>query len=393
VDEYAGARRPPLSKIQTEQFALVNAQTHLNAAMRSRKQKEERLASKLKLKDQTDVQSVKLDQKAHEKEYQKDADRAIKKTTKMDNFRIKETALGSRNYRQLVKMKAEADLAVHDDFIATQQMKRTQGRLSAFSKQGIQMLGKIHDPSMQAMLKREKNKEQQESVKQQKVVASASQSESKAKAKAEAEAKAKAQPKAERKVEEKQAAPVKKEAKAEEKQAAPVKKETKAEEKQAAPVKKEAKAEEKQAAPVKKEVKAEEKQAAPVKKEVKAEEKQAAPVKEAKADSTTERKQTAPVKKEAKAEEKQAAPVKKEAKAEATDEAKINGATEVAQRSSQAPAAAKHSKTAGSTPRKSSSKQDAKTIKDKKRVISDMNAENKEEKIESTVDKLEKPAA
>jgi len=52
-------------------------------------------------------------------------------------------------------------------------MKRTQARLTAFSKQGIQMLSKIHDPTMQAVLKRERAKEKQESVKQQKVAANA----------------------------------------------------------------------------------------------------------------------------------------------------------------------------------------------------------------------------
>jgi len=155
VDEYAHARRPALSKLKQEQFALVNAQTKLNNAMRGRKQVEDGLAKKLAKKDKIAVKSAKLDVQAHKKAYEADAGQAIKKTTSIDKFIFQESKAEKGERKRFAEMKRDEDAAVHDEFIATQSAQKTVSRFKSFLNQGTGMLNSIHDPAMQAIVKQQ----------------------------------------------------------------------------------------------------------------------------------------------------------------------------------------------------------------------------------------------
>jgi len=145
LGESSSDGRPPLSKLHSEQFALVNAQARLNAVTKKRRAVEDQLAKKLSLKEKTAVKTVKLDQKARDKKYEHQTNNAVAETTKIDNFLIKQNAEAQKVKRVMGKMKSEADEAVHDEYVATASMKKLKGQFRAFLVQSKGMLDKVHN--------------------------------------------------------------------------------------------------------------------------------------------------------------------------------------------------------------------------------------------------------
>jgi len=140
------------SMLKKEQFALVNAQTHLNQITKHRRMREDHLAKHLRMKEKTAVETERLDLKAEEKKYQQDASAALKATTKIDEFLASDKKAGAKEHKEFVLMKKEADAAVHDEFIATSSADKTQHQFKEFVDEATGLVKSLHNPDLQAAM-------------------------------------------------------------------------------------------------------------------------------------------------------------------------------------------------------------------------------------------------
>lgn len=138
----------PAPTLKQEQFALVNAQTKLNSMTRKRRVVENKLAKKLRVKEKTAVETQRLEMKADEKKFQTDANAALKDTTKIDKFLVKDRKESKDEHAKLEAMKKTADEGVHDEFIASTSAMKTMDRFNQLIGQAAGLTQNLHTPSL-----------------------------------------------------------------------------------------------------------------------------------------------------------------------------------------------------------------------------------------------------
>jgi len=134
--------------LKAEQFALVNAQTKLNQVTRNRKRVENRLEHRLRMKMKTDVEEERLNLKADEQKYQKDANQALQATTKIDKYLAGDFHIAAKNKKEMVEMKQLGDRTVHDEFIAASTEKKMDQNFKQFLGQAAGLESGLHNPNL-----------------------------------------------------------------------------------------------------------------------------------------------------------------------------------------------------------------------------------------------------